>query len=77
LAKLTKASTWEYQASVFGAGFVGFGLGFVLKDSVGKYAWAALVLGVFLHGWGMCRINRRSNDVSISPIPRPEGGTKR
>ncbi|AIE83796.1 hypothetical protein [Fimbriimonas ginsengisoli] len=63
MAKLTTASTLEYQAAVFGAGFIGFGLGFLLKDSIGVYSIVVMVIGILLHGWGMYRIHRRDSDA--------------
>lgn len=51
--KLVSAKYSEWQASLFGACFIAFGLGVLLHRFFGLWAWLAIVVGVLLHGWGM------------------------
>ncbi len=57
---LVKATPLENQASIFGAGFIGFGLGVLLATFVGKWGVAVMLLGIVMHAWGMFKTHRRS-----------------
>ncbi len=59
---LTHATTFEYEASVFGASFIAFGLGILLQQYFNQ-TWAIVIMaiGLVLHAWGMFRVNKRNN----------------
>ena len=59
--KLTQATYGEWQASLFGASFIAFGLGVLLAGYLAWLAIPALILGILMHGWGMYRIHQRNN----------------
>lgn len=57
-----KASTAEYQASLFGSVVIGLGVGVLVASFVPTWLGAvAILLGVLVHGWGMYRIYKRSH----------------
>lgn len=58
---LTKAKYGEWQASLWGACFIAFGLGVLLSSYFGQFAIALILIGIILHGWGMYKINKRNN----------------
>ena len=58
--KLVSAKYSEWQASLFGACFVAFGLGVLLHRFFGVWAWLVVIVGVFLHGWGMKKTYERN-----------------
>lgn len=59
--KLLSAKYGEWQASLFGACFIAFGLGVLLSSViVGNVAWAIIIVGVILHSWGMSKIYERN-----------------
>ncbi len=58
--KLVSAKYGEWQASLFGACFVAFGLGVLLNSFIGSWAWLIIVLGVLLHSWGMTKTYSRN-----------------
>jgi len=62
--KLTKATYGEWQASLFGASFIAFGLGVLLAGYLAWLAIPALIIGIVMHGWGMYRIHQRNNSTS-------------
>lgn len=57
---LTKAKYIEFQASLFGACFIAFGLGIILISFFERYALLIIFLGIIIHGWGMYRIHQRN-----------------
>lgn len=58
--KLVSAKYGEWQASLFGACFIAFGLGVLLNRFFGVWAWLVIVIGIALHSWGMIRTYRRN-----------------
>lgn len=58
--KLTKAKYLEWQASLFGACFVAFGLGAFLSNYLKAWIAPLIIIGVVIHGWGMYRIHKRN-----------------
>ena len=58
--KLVSAKYSEWQASLFGACFIAFGLGVLLHRFIGNFAWLIIVLGVLLHSWGMKKTYERN-----------------
>ncbi len=58
--KLVSAKYGEWQASLFGACFIAFGLGVLLHRYFGAWAWLLIVIGVFLHSWGMSKTYKRN-----------------
>jgi hypothetical protein len=58
--KLVSAKYSEWQASLFGACFIAFGLGVLLQRFFGVSAWLIVVVGILLHGWGMNRTYKRN-----------------
>ncbi len=58
--KLTKAKYVEWQASLFGACFVSFGLGILFANYFEPYAFAIILIGIVLHSWGMYSIHQRN-----------------
>jgi hypothetical protein len=58
--KLVSAKYGEWQASLFGACFIAFGLGVLLHRFIGNWAWLIIVVGVLLHSWGMTKTYARN-----------------
>jgi hypothetical protein len=58
--KLTKAKYVEWQASLFGACFIAFGLGVLFADLAEPFSWVIILVGIVLHGWGMYKIHIRN-----------------
>ncbi|HSE60983.1 MAG TPA: hypothetical protein VLA88_01655 [Candidatus Saccharimonadales bacterium] len=58
--KLVSAKYGEWQASLFGACFIAFGLGVLLHRFIGNWAWLIIIVGVFLHSWGMAKTYTRN-----------------
>jgi len=58
--KLVSAKYGEWQASLFGACFVAFGLGVLLHRLFGAWAWLIIVVGIVLHSWGMTKTYKRN-----------------
>lgn len=58
--KLVSAKYSEWQASLFGACFIAFGLGVLLHRFFGVWAWLVIVIGVCLHSWGMNKTYKRN-----------------
>lgn len=61
--KLTKsvntnitAKYGEWQASLFGACFIAFGLGVLLSRYFDNFIWVVILIGILLHGWGMSKV---------------------
>ncbi len=59
--KLTKATYGEWQASLWGACFIAFGLGVLLASYLSWLAIPAMAIGIAMHGWGMYRIHQRNS----------------
>jgi hypothetical protein len=57
---LKSATLLEWEASLFGACFIAFGLGALLADVAQAYAPAVIAVGILVHGWGMYRVHRRN-----------------
>lgn len=57
---LTEAKYIEWQASLFGACFVAFGLGAIMTAYVQQYTLWIILLGVIMHSWGMYKIHQRN-----------------
>jgi hypothetical protein len=58
--KLTKAKYGEWQASLWGACFIAFGLGILLASYLSWIAIPTMAIGIVMHGWGMYRIHQRN-----------------
>lgn len=58
--QLTRAKYHEWQASLWGACSIAFGLGLLLSSYVGQFATALILVGIILHGWGMYKIHQRN-----------------
>ena len=58
---LTKATYGEFQASLFGACGIALGLGALFASFIKPLAIITIIIGIFLHGWGMYRIHKRNN----------------
>jgi hypothetical protein len=58
--KLTKAKYIEWQASLFGACFIAFGLGSLLSNYFKSATFLIILIGIVLHSWGMYRIHQRN-----------------
>lgn len=58
--QLVSAKYIEWQASLFGAMFVAFGLGVLLHQFFGSWAWAIIIIGAILHSWGMTKTYKRN-----------------
>lgn len=59
--KLTKAKYIEWQASLWGACFIAFGLGALFNNFFSSWAPIIILVGVPLHAVGMYRIHKRNN----------------
>lgn len=60
--KLTKATYFEYEATVFGACGIALALGAVLAAYIRPFALILIVVGVILHAWGMYKIHQRNKE---------------
>lgn len=58
--KLTKAKYIEWQASLFGACFIAFGLGILLESYFAAFALLIILIGIVMHSWGMYKIHQRN-----------------
>lgn len=57
---LTKAKYSEWQASLWGACAIAFGLGVFLSSYFQQFAAVLILVGIIMHGWGMYKIHRRN-----------------
>jgi hypothetical protein len=63
IEKLTKAKYGEWQASLWGACFIAFGLGALLYQFFPQMLLYVVILaGIILHSWGMYKIHQRNAD---------------
>ncbi len=62
--KLTKAKYVEWQASLFGACFIAFGLGVLFANLAKPFSLLIILVGIALHGWGMYKIHIRNEQSS-------------
>lgn len=58
--KLVSAKYGEWQASLFGACFIAFGLGILVQQFIGRWAWLIILVGIGLHSWGMSKTYARN-----------------
>ena len=58
--KLRSATLLEWEASLFGACFIAFGLGALLSEAAQNFIYPLILLGIITHGWGMYRVHRRN-----------------
>jgi hypothetical protein len=58
--KLTKANYSELVASILGACFIAFGAGILFADYLKLFSLPLILLGLFLHSWGMYRMHLRN-----------------
>lgn len=58
--KLTKAKYIEWQASLFGASLIAFGLGVLLANYLQPFALTIILIGIIMHSWGMYKIHQRN-----------------
>lgn len=56
--KLTKAKYLEWQASLWGACAIAFGLGSLLSNYFGQLAIVLILIGIVLHGWECIRFTK-------------------
>lgn len=62
IEKLTKARYREWQASLWGACFIAFGLGALLYRFFPQVLlYVVILVGIALHSWGMYKIHQRNN----------------
>lgn len=57
---LTKATTAEWYASLFGACFIAFALGVMWANYFNGYSAIILVVGIVMHAWGMYHMHQRN-----------------
>lgn len=57
---IRKATYVEWEASLFGAMCVAFGLGTLLANMFTPYAWIIILIGAVGHAWGMYKIHKRN-----------------
>jgi hypothetical protein len=57
---LTKATTGEWYASIFGACFIAFALGVLLAGYFSSFSLLIMIIGVGVHSWGMYHIHQRN-----------------
>lgn len=61
--KLTKARYIEWQASLWGACFIAFGLGALLTRFFSQnFLYILILIGIGMHSWGMYRTHQRNNN---------------
>lgn len=60
--KLTKAKYIEWQASLWGACAIAFGLGSLLTNYFGQFSLVLIFIGIIIHAWGMYKIHKRNKD---------------
>lgn len=58
--KLTKAKYIEWQASLFGACFIAFGLGILFASFMGAFVYIIILIGIVMHSWGMYKMHQRN-----------------
>lgn len=59
--KIIKAPYIEWEASLFGACFVAFGLGALLVNYFSQtILYVVIVVGIIMHSWGMYKIHQRN-----------------
>lgn len=58
--QLTKAKYTEWQASLFGACFIAFGLGVLFANFAQSFSLIIILIGIILHSWGMYKIHQRN-----------------
>jgi hypothetical protein len=58
--KLRRATLLEWEASLFGACFIAFGLGVIFAEMARDFSYPLILIGIASHGWGMYRIHRRN-----------------
>lgn len=57
---LRSATLLEWEASLFGACFIAFGLGVLFSEAAQNFTYPLILAGIPVHGWGMYRIHRRN-----------------
>lgn len=57
---LRSATLLEWEASLFGACFIAFGLGALFSEAAQNFIYPIILLGILTHGWGMYRVRRRN-----------------
>lgn len=60
--KLTKAKYSEWQASLFGACFIAFGLGVLFAPTFTNFSYVIILIGIVMHSWGMYKIQQRNKE---------------
>ncbi len=58
--KLTKAKYSEWQASLWGACAIAFGLGILFSSYFQTIAYFLILIGIVLHSWGMYKTHQRN-----------------
>lgn len=57
--KIIKAKYIEWEASLFGACFIAFGLGaFLANYFQSSIVWGIILIGILMHSWGMYKIHQ-------------------
>jgi hypothetical protein len=57
---LRSATLLEWEASLFGACFIAFGLGVLFSEAAQDFTYPLILVGIVVHGWGMYRVHRRN-----------------
>lgn len=58
--KLMKMTYGENLASIFGAGFIAFGLGVYFAGYFENYILYIILVGIIMHSWGMYKTHTRN-----------------
>lgn len=59
--KIFNAKYIEWEASLFGACFIAFGLGALFSNYFQPFIlWGLILLGIVIHSWGMYMIHIRN-----------------
>ncbi len=62
VTKLTNATYGEWQASLWGACAIAFGLGVLFAGYFEGISLILLAIGIPLHSWGMYKIHQRNKE---------------
>lgn len=60
MSKTLSAKNWVWNASLFGASAIAFGLGLLLASYFSsQLAWLIILIGVLIHSYGMYKMYRK------------------
>lgn len=57
---LWKARYLEWEASLFGAIFIAFGVGALWGGYLKDYLYLIILAGIVVHSWGMYKVHKRN-----------------